>query len=82
MYGSRGRKSRDGRDKKGGVLMTARNDMINKGRCPDCESVLAPLPSGNNIEASEWYCSNCHESFRMSREDAMHFLGVEAKRKQ
>ena len=63
--------------------MTARpeSDMKVKGMCPDCGGSMVALSSGNNLPASEWYCSNCHESYRMNEEDARYFLSAEAQRR-
>lgn len=48
--------------------------------CDICHQKMHPLPSRINPEKSEYYCSTCHKSYKMSPEFTQYFLAQRKNR--
>ena len=59
--------------------MVQQADLIKE--CEECHGSCKPIPCSSNPLASEFYCSKCHRSYRMTVEAAKQYLAYEAQAK-
>jgi len=57
-------------------------EIVNQETQEVCGKACQPLPTSSNLSASEWYCKDCHKSYRMTEEVARELLTIEARNKR